>query len=129
MAVSSVQPATNSQLLSSTQFMQLFLAQLQNQDPSSPLDANTLTTQLAQLSTFESTQNLTASFDQMLQLQQLTQGNSLLGRTIQYTGPSGATLSGVVGSVSVTNGKIFLNVGSTPVALSSVVGIKQTPTS
>jgi flagellar basal-body rod modification protein FlgD len=113
--------------LSSSQFLQLFLAQLQNQDPSSPVDASTMTSQLAQLTTVQSIQGLTASFDQMLQLQQLTQGNDLIGRTVKYTAANGATQSGVVNSVSVQNGNISLNVGATSVPLSSVVGITQTP--
>src|SRR5689334_13512263 len=101
--------------LTSDQFLQLFITQLQNQDPSAPMDANALTTQLAQLSTVESITKLSASFDQMLQLQQLTQGNDLLGHTIQYKGTNGTTQSGAVSSVSVQNGNVLLNIGSAAV--------------
>jgi flagellar basal-body rod modification protein FlgD len=121
MAVSSVQ------LFDKDQFLQLFLAQLKYQDPTSPLDSGELTNQLAQLSTFESIQNLSANFEQMLQLQQLTQGSDLLGRTIRFKFGDGPERSGVVDSVSVQNGNISLNVGVADVPLSNVLGVTQTP--
>lgn len=42
-------------------FLQLLVAQLQNQDPTQPMDSTTFVTQLAQFQQLESTNNMAAS--------------------------------------------------------------------
>jgi flagellar basal-body rod modification protein FlgD len=126
MAVSSVGGGLS---LDQNQFLQLFVTQLQNQDPLNPVDAKDSLAQMAQFSTLESLQNLNASFSQVLSLTQLTQGSDLLGKTISFTGADGAVQSGVVGSVSVKNGNISLNVGAASVPLNQILGVQQTPAS
>jgi flagellar basal-body rod modification protein FlgD len=121
---SSVSSAT-SQLssLTQSQFLQILLAGLQNQDPLNPVDTSTFLTQMTEFANVEGQQTLNANFTQMLQLQQLTDGASLIGQTISYTASNGSTASGTVGGVSVQNGQIYLGVGSTQVGLSQVLSI------
>jgi flagellar hook assembly protein FlgD len=52
-ASASAQQTTNSQVLGQDGFFKLLVAQMQLQDPLSPMDNNTLTTQMAQLSSLE----------------------------------------------------------------------------
>ena len=66
--------------LSQSQFFQLLTAQLQNQDPLNPVSSTDFTSQLSQLSMLTGIQQLNTSFQQMLQIQQLSQGAALVGK-------------------------------------------------
>ena len=58
--------ATGGLSLGGTDFLTLMLAQLQNQDPTSPIDSNAFLTQLAQLSEVQGIQSLNTSFSNSL---------------------------------------------------------------
>lgn len=117
--------AVGSLSLDSGQFLQLLLTQLKNQDPTNPVSSNEMLGQTTQLSTLESLQKLNAGFNDMLQLQQLTQGNSLLGRSVKYTdATTSAAASGVVSAVNVKDGAVFLQVGKDSVPLSQVKSVE-----
>ena len=108
---------------SQDQFLQLLVAQLQNQDPLAPTDSTQFVSQLATFSQLQETQKLTASFSQMLKLQQLTQGTSLIGKTVEYTPTGGSPATGTVSAVTVNNGSVLLAVGSATVALDQVTQV------
>lgn len=70
-------------------FLTLLVAQLQNQDPTSPMDNAQLTSQMAQISTVSGIEKLndtvssvTSQFNQM----QMLQGSSLIGHTVLTEG-------------------------------------------
>jgi flagellar basal-body rod modification protein FlgD len=113
-------------LLNQQQFLQLLTAQLQNQDPLNPLNSQDFTSQLAQLSTVSGIQQLNGSIQQLLQLQQLSQGAALMGKTVTYI-TSGATTSGkgVVQGVSLQNGQLQVQVSGQQVPISQINGIAQ----
>ncbi len=88
-------------------FLKLLMTQLQNQDPSSPLDTNEFTSELVQFSSVEQQINTNASLTQLIQLTQageIMQGSSMTGKrvtvdsdhlplqngqgTIQFTSPA-----------------------------------------
>lgn len=107
--------------ISSDQFLQLLVAQLQNQDPLDPVSNDQLLNQLATLNTVSGIQQLNASFAENLRLQQLTQGTSLVGRTVVYAPAGGGDpATGTVDSVGVVEGKFVLQVGQTQVGLDQV---------
>jgi flagellar basal-body rod modification protein FlgD len=110
--------------LSSNQFLQLLVAQLQNQDPSSPVDSQQLITQLSTLNSVQSLDNLNTSFAQMLKLQQLTQGANLIGKTIDYTPTGGTATSGTVTAVTAQNGQFVLTVGTNQVTLDQIQSLR-----
>lgn len=71
------------------QFLTLLVAQLQNQDPTSPMDNAQMTSQMAQISTVsgieklnDTVSNVTGQFAQM----QMLQGTSLIGHSILTSG-------------------------------------------
>lgn len=113
-------------MLNQQQFLQLLTAQLQNQDPLNPLSSQDFTTQLAQLSSVSGIQQLNSSIQQLLQLQQLSQGAALMGKTVTYF-TSGASTSGkgVVQGVTLQNGQLQVQVGGQQVPLSQINGIAQ----
>ncbi len=66
-------------------FLNLLMTQLQNQDPTSPLDTNTFTTQLVQFASVEQQINTNTSLTQLIQLTQgteLTQASSMVGKQV-----------------------------------------------
>ncbi|MEP6883689.1 MAG: flagellar hook capping FlgD N-terminal domain-containing protein [Gammaproteobacteria bacterium] len=68
--------------LGGTDFLTLMLAQLKNQDPTSPVDSNTFLTQLAQLSQVQGITQLNTSFSSLsnsMSASQALQASSLLG--------------------------------------------------
>jgi flagellar basal-body rod modification protein FlgD len=107
--------------LSTTDFLNLFIKQLQNQDPLNPTSSNDFLTQTAQFSQVQGITQLNQNITQMLSLQQLTQGSDLIGKKVTYLAADGSgSQSGVVSGVSMSNGQAQLTVGSTNVALSQV---------
>jgi flagellar basal-body rod modification protein FlgD len=109
--------------VSQNQFLQLMVKQLQSQDPLSPTDNGQMLAQLAQFSTLSGMEQLNASFSDMLSLQELTQGSSLIGKGISYTNSQGAVTSGTVNSVAMANGHIALQVNSDSVTLGQIIGV------
>ncbi len=85
-------------------FLQLLMAQLQNQDPLSPEDPKDFVSQLAQFSSLEqqinsntNLENLSKAIQSLQQSQSMAQGVSLLGKTVQGNG----------NQLSVAGGKAF----------------------
>ena len=107
--------------LGQDQFLQLLIAQLQNQDPLDPVSNQDFIQQLATLNTVSGIQSLNANFSEMLKLQQLTQGADLIGKTIEYTLVSGdPSKTGTVTSVQSQDGRFVLQVGSDRVSLDQI---------
>jgi flagellar basal-body rod modification protein FlgD len=110
--------------ISSSQFMQLLLAQLQNQNPLDPISNTDFATQLAQFSQLDSLNTLNSNFSNLLLVQQFSGASNLIGKLVSYTPTNSATaLSGTVDSLSVQNGTVDLNINGTNVPLSQVNSI------
>ncbi len=118
-AAASSSSASSGVNLGGTDFLTLMLAQLQNQDPTSPVDSNTFLTQLAQLSEVQGITQLNTSFSSLstsLASNQALQASSLLGHqalvnstTAQLA--SGATVSGAV-NVPQTTSSVVLSIAN-----------------
>jgi len=66
-------------------FLGMLMTQLQNQDPTSPMDSNTFTTELVQFSGVEQQINTNSSLTQLIQLTQagdVIQGTSMVGKQV-----------------------------------------------
>lgn len=114
----------NSSSLGQGEFIQLFVAQMRNQDPLNPVSNENMFSQLTQFSMLDGINQLNASFSEVLLLQQITEGSNLLGKTISYQSSDGSIQSGTVSSVEVDNGKIVLEVGGETVSLSQIQSIQ-----
>ena len=106
--------------LGGTDFLTLLLAQLQNQDPTSPVDSNEFLSQLASLSEVQGINQLNTSFSTLsssLTSNQALQASSLLGQQVLAASSTatlataGATLTGAV-SVPQTSSKVTLNISN-----------------
>lgn len=78
-------------------FLHLLTVQLQNQDPTDPTDTNQLTQQIATLSQVEQQINTNKNLEQLIQLYNATQYNSVvgyIGKQIEAEGNVGALENG-----------------------------------
>ena len=101
---STTNTSPTSSLLSKDQFLQLMMAQLQNQNPMSPnsSDPTQYVSELAQFTALEQQTNTAQSTAQSAQANQATQALALLGHTVSYIDPSGNSGTGVVQKVDFT---------------------------
>ncbi len=106
------------------QFLHLLVTQLQYQDPLEPTSQEDFISQLAQFSTLEGIDKLNVNFEQMLKVQELTQGAQLVGRTAEYITNDG-TAQGVIESAYLLDGELVLNIDGLAVPLNDVIGIVQ----
>jgi flagellar basal-body rod modification protein FlgD len=94
--------ATNGDL-GKDDFLKLFVAQLQHQDPMSPMENAEFIGQMASFSSLEQISNLAAANEK-------TNAIGLIGRTVTYTDASKQTHTGKVEKVSTVDGKPSLTV-------------------
>jgi flagellar basal-body rod modification protein FlgD len=94
-------------------FLKLFVAQMQHQDPMSPMDNNAMVQQMSAISSVEQLTNLSAANEKMAS--QLAQSGALglIGRTVTWADAEG-TQTGTVEKVTVTDGTPSLTVDGTP---------------
>lgn len=106
--------------LSGDDFMKLFLAQLQNQDPTSPTDNAQMLSELSQMSQIQTLQELQTT----LQGSQLAQSSALIGKNVTGVDVDGAAVNGVVTSViQSTDAGLVLQVGTQYIKPDSVTTV------
>ncbi len=81
-------------------FLQLLIAQMQNQDPTDPMDASEQISQLATFSQVEQTIKTNTNLENLIAQSSLSNASNYIGKTI--TSADGKT-SGVVATVEVTS--------------------------
>ena len=110
--------SANGVTLGGTDFLTLMLAQLQNQDPTSPVDSNEFLSQLASLSEVQGINQLNTSFaslsnslvgSQALQASSLLGHQALVASSTASLATAGGTVSGAV-SVPQTSSSVVLNI-------------------
>jgi flagellar basal-body rod modification protein FlgD len=106
-------------------FIQLLVAELQNQDPMSPMSNTEILQQISQIRAIESNTRLTTTLESVLLGQNVSTASSLLGRTISglTDGASAEKVTGKVDSVTVANGAAKLHVGDKTISLKNVAEI------
>src|SRR3954468_23067202 len=97
--------------LDKNDLLKLFVAQMQHQDPSQPMDNSAMMGQMASFSTLEQISNMAAANTQVAAGLAQSNAISLIGKTVSYDDDKGATHSGVVEKVSTDAGKAALTVG------------------
>jgi flagellar basal-body rod modification protein FlgD len=124
------------------QYLQLFAAQLQHQDPLEPTKQEDFLAQLAQFSSVESLQNMNAQFSglsskldtligvtqgnnnsSLSALQTLNAGAGLLGKSVRYGSDSSSV--GVVDQIKPENGSILVRIGDQFVPIASIVSVAE----
>lgn len=102
-SASSSSSSTSASSLQTT-FLQLLVAQLQNQDPTSPMDSSQMTSQLAQINTVSGISQLNSSLSSLstqLSAGQNAQAALLIGSTVLASGSTVPVASGAAPQIGV----------------------------
>jgi flagellar basal-body rod modification protein FlgD len=99
--------------LGKDQFLKLFVAQLQHQDPMNPMQDSDFMGQMASFSTLEQVTNMAVANEAMAANLNLSQSVGLIGRTVTWTDEADESHTGVVEKVSQEDGKPVLTVSGT----------------
>lgn len=106
-------------ILDKNDFLKLFVAQMQYQDPSKPMDNSQMMAQMASFSSLEQMANMATASQQ-------SNAVSLIGKTVTYKDKLGGTFTGVVDKVTTEGGKAALVVGNQNVQLDQVTQVTTT---
>lgn len=116
-----------SQTMDSEVFMKLLVTQLQNQDPSSPMDTNQMISQQTQLAMMEQITNQTTTANENFSLQMRIAAANLVGKQVSYTdATTGTSVTGTASAVSYANSVPTVTVNGKEVALDVISGITTT---
>jgi flagellar basal-body rod modification protein FlgD len=96
--------------LGKDQFLKLFVAQLQHQDPMNPMNDSEFMGQMASFSTLEQVSNLAAANERIASNLTSTSAIGLIGRTISYVDGNDQIQTGKVDKVTTAGGKPMLTV-------------------
>lgn len=102
------------------QFLELFIAELQNQDPLNPMDNAQMVEQISQIREVGATDKLTNTLESVLMGQNLSSATALLGRSVVAMNADGDDVSGTVERITVAGGVPKLHVGDYQIELSNV---------
>lgn len=109
-SVTNTQPKTDTTLntpsptVDYNAFLQLLIAQMKNQDPTSPTDMSQYISQFAQMSSVEQAIQTNAKLDTLLSSTALSQAESLIGRTASFTSSDGQSTTGKITAVRIIQG-------------------------
>ena len=95
------------------QFLKLFVAQLQHQDPMNPMQDSEFMGQMASFSTLEQVSNMANENAKIAQSLTTTSAVNLIGRDVTWVDDKDVPHSGKVEKVATVDGKTSLTVGGT----------------
>ncbi len=98
--------------MSSSDFINVLLTELSNQDPLAPNDTSALLEQLSSLRTIESQSALEDSLKSLVLQNGVIQASGMIGKLVQGLSVNGTQISGLVTSVRVVDGAAQLELDS-----------------
>jgi flagellar hook assembly protein FlgD len=102
-------------------FLDLMIAELQNQDPLNPLENDELLAQISQIREVGATDKLTETLDAVLLGQNVASATSLLGQEVTALTADGRTVTGTVDRVTIRDGQPELHIDAASRAAASDV--------
>ncbi len=94
--------------LSSGEFLQIILSELTNQDPLAPNDTTAILEQLSSIRNIESQTTLEGKFDALVTQNAISSSANMIGKYVQGLNASNNSVSGVVTSLTIEDGKPVL---------------------
>ena len=82
-------------------FLKLLIAQMQNQDPLSPMENTEIMQQIGQIRSISATDKLTDTLDSVLMGQNLSTASSMIGKKVSALTDDAKNITGMVDRVSV----------------------------
>lgn len=110
--------------LTADDFMKLLIVQLQNQDPTSPMESEQLLAQVSEMRNLQASLQLESALKSLTLGQQISSSASFLGKTV--SGNIGSTaISGVVSAVQVREGIAYLKVNGQELEFKDIVTVTE----
>ncbi len=110
-------------------FLKLFVAQLQHQDPMNPMQDGEFMGQMAQFSTLEQMTNVARANDRIAADLGMSRSLALLGKTVTYVDDQDVAHTGVVEKVVTEGGVAKLTIGGVAGIDPALITEVSTPTS
>lgn len=114
---------TSKQKLDGEMFLQLLVAQLRAQDPSSPMNTNDMMAQTTQLASMEQLTSLTNVNQENFSLQMRMAASGLIGKQVGYTDAAGAAHTGIATAVSFAESVPTVTIGDKTIRLDAISGV------
>ncbi|MGC4034170.1 MAG: flagellar hook capping FlgD N-terminal domain-containing protein [Tepidisphaeraceae bacterium] len=104
--------STTKKSLTSEDFIQMMITQLQNQDPTEPTKSQDLLAQMSQIGSLQSSNDLQTSLKKMTLQNSLSNAAAMIGKTVAGKDANGEDMQGIVTSVKVVDGNLSLQLDS-----------------
>lgn len=95
--------------LETEDYMELVMAQMENQNPMDPMDNSQMLSQLSDLVNMESVKDMKGGFEDVLGLVSVTGGANLVGREVEYE-QDGEVVRSTVEAVRASDGSLSVQV-------------------
>lgn len=99
---------SKSMSMSSNDFIQMMITQLQNQDPIQPTDSNALLQQMSAIGQMQSSSDLQTTLQSLTLQNQIGSASNLIGKVVQGLDSTNNPISGLVNSVQVSSNGVTL---------------------
>jgi flagellar basal-body rod modification protein FlgD len=109
-------------------FLSLLVAQLRNQDPSSPMDTSEMMSQSSQLASMEQLTAVADTGRESFALQMRMAASGLVGQEVSFLDADGVKQTGTVSGVDFTASVPTVTVGEWTVPLDAVSAVRATST-
>jgi flagellar basal-body rod modification protein FlgD len=115
--------------LNTTDFINLMMTQLENQDPLNPTSSDQLMSQMSQIGQLQSTTQLQTTMQTLTTQSQIGAASSLIGKQVSGLDVNSNPISGTVSTVQVASTGVTLSLQQGgQLSLSNVTGIANAPT-
>lgn len=114
--------------LDSDAFMKLLVTQLTNQDPSTPMDTNQMISQTTELAMMEQLTTMSRNSSEAFALNMRQAAAALIGHEASYVDANGATVTGIVSTVSFAGSIPQVTIGDHAVALDAITSLRSAHT-
>ena len=111
-SVANATSSTTKKKLEATDFIQMMLTQLQNQDPTEPTKSSDLLAQMSQIGSLQSSTDMQASLKTMTMQNSISNAAALIGKNVTGKDVDGSDMDGIVTSVKVVDGDLSLSLDS-----------------
>ena len=105
-------PASSTQQLTSGDFINFLVTELQNQDPLNPTSSDQMLSQLSEIGQLQSSTTMVSSLTSMVQQNQTASASALIGKSVQGTDANQNPLSGTVAAVQVSTSGVTLQLNN-----------------
>ena len=118
-----VSSAASSAGISSSDFLNLLVGELQNQDPTQPMSNQDLLSQLSTMSQLQSTQDLDTALQSNTNNQQLSTAASFIGKAVQGKDSHNNPVTGIASEALLQSGTAYVTVNNSLVPLANITAV------